>query len=404
MEIDITKELTRSIISVVRHKEFYGHVVQQFQKVFVEGNHFVETAAVGRMKGERFVKLFYNRDYFKQLYEESFNKIGDERKALVEGRLLASGATEHEILHVVFGHLGMVYSDVTRGGVAMDLVVNPCIPKERRHESWLMPDMYGLPEGKNSKWYYEKLKSNKKYQDDCRSGVFGAGGFLSWVIGSHSMWGDIQKDSIVKEILKDIVRKARENTSSDGWSGLSDKIREKIECFIETTAPKVPWARVFRNFCGSSERSVLEYTMSRTSRRFGTRPGTRIRDMLSVGVIIDTSASISDDDLKLFFNEVRWIWRGGVTVRIFEADTSIKNDYDFNGRFTGEVSGRTGTNLEVPIMSVDAMRRYDCIVYFTDFVAARIRRKPRTPVLWVLSNPPKEEMWPCDWGRAVIIE
>ena len=56
-EIDIKKELIKSIISMVRHKEFYGHVVQQFEKVFVSGMHPINTAAVGRFPGDRFIKL-----------------------------------------------------------------------------------------------------------------------------------------------------------------------------------------------------------------------------------------------------------------------------------------------------------------------------------------------------------
>lgn len=402
MEIDIKKELTRSIISVVRHKEFYGHVVQQFQKVFVKGKHFVETAAVGRMPGERFIKLFYNEDYFRWLYDEQLEKKKDNRQALRGGRLLASGATEHEILHVVFGHLDIIYKDNTRGNVAKDLVVNPCLPEERRHEGWLMPDRYELPLGKTSKWYYDNLKDNKKYQEDCKNGVFGIDGALSWIDSSHSMWGEIQGDSIAKEILKDIVRKAKDNTSAEGWGKLGSNVKEKVDVLLETRPPKIPWTRVFRNFCASSEESVLEYTMSRISRRFGTRPGTRRRDLLNIAVIVDTSASISDDDLRVFFNEIRWIWRGGAKVRVFEADTAVRNDYDFRGKFTGEVAGRMGTNLEVPLMTVDE-KRYDCIVYFTDFEAGKILRRPRTPVLWVLSDPPSEDKWPCEWGKAVKI-
>ena len=72
MELDIRKELLRSIISVVRHKEFYGHVVQQFEKVFVSGDHPIDTAAVGQYPNDRFIKLTYNTDYFKKLYKEKF--------------------------------------------------------------------------------------------------------------------------------------------------------------------------------------------------------------------------------------------------------------------------------------------------------------------------------------------
>jgi len=401
MKLDIRKELLRSIISVVRHKEFYGHVVQQFEKVFVSGNHRIKTAAVGRYRGDRFIKLTYNEDYFRAIYEEQIGP--DQRKGLRSARLIASGATEHEILHVVFNHLVIRYPDKLRGDVAMDCVVNCNIPKERRHDNWIMPDRYGLPEGKSSKWYYENLKGNDKFNKDREDGVFGVEGILSWLSEGHSMWGDLDKDPVAKEFLKDVIRKAKENTSSEGWGKLGVNIKDAIDGLLEWHPPQIPWSRVFRSFCASSEESYLEYTMSRESKRFGTRPGIRKRDRLRVAVIVDTSGSIDDGQLRDFFNEVRWIWRNGAKVRVFEADTDVRDDYEFRGNFKGSVHGRGGTNLEQSLVVVDPLR-FDCIVYCTDFEAPRIVRRFRTPVLWVLSDAPEDQSsWPCGWGRAVRI-
>lgn len=398
------KELLRSIISVVRHKEFYGHVVQQFEKVFVEGDHRVSTAAVGRYPGDRFIKLTYNVDYFRGIYEE-YMRNEDHGDGLRKGRLVSSGGSEHEILHVVLNHLVLDYPDKLRRDVAMDFVVNQNIPEDRRHPNWLMPDRYGLPGGKSSKWYYDNLKGNQKFEKDRASGAFGPGGVLSWLPEGHSMWGDLCKDPVAREFLKDVIRKARENTSAEGWGKVGADIREFVDGLLAWRPPQVPWGRVFRSFCASAEDSYLEYTMSRESRRFGTRPGIRRRDRLHVAVIVDTSGSIDDGQLRDFFNEVRWIWRNGAVVHVFEADTDIREDYAFRGRFTGEVRGRGGTNLEVPLTRVDKMRRFDCIVYCTDFEAGAISRRPRTPVLWVLSDAPEDRAaWPCDWGAAVRID
>jgi len=403
-ELDIRKELLRSIISVVRHKEFYGHVVQQFEKVFVSNPHRISTAAVGRYPGDRFIKLTYNEDYFRGVYDE-YMKGSDQREGLRKGRLVASGASEHEILHVVLNHLVIAYPDKLRGDVAMDLVVNQNIPGERLHASWLMPERYGLPNGENSKWYYEQLRGNDKFNADRASGAFGPEGVFSWLAESHSLWGGLDGDPVAREFLKDVIRKARDNTSSEGWGKVGSDIREFVDGLLQWRPPQIPWSRVFRNFCASAEDSCLEYTMSRLSRRFGTRPGIRRRDRLHVAVIVDTSMSIDREQLRLFFNEIRWIWRNGAVVHVFEADTAIKDDYEFRGSFTCEVAGRGGTNLEVPLTQVDKMRRFDCIVYCTDFEAPAISRRPRTPVLWVLSDAPEDRSaWPCDWGAAVRIE
>jgi predicted metal-dependent peptidase len=404
--LDIRQELIRSVISVVRHKEFYGHIVQQFEKVFVDGEHPIKTAAVGRAPGERFIKLFYNEDYFRGLYDEQFEAARsseDSRKALYKARLIASGATEHEILHVVFDHLSRKFPDKLRGAIAMDCVVNPNIPEERRHSTWIMPKRYGFPDGQTSKWYYDHLKGNQQFEQDRANGVYGHEGVLSWLEGSHEMWDNLEGDTTAREFIKDVIRKAKENTSAEGWGKVGANIKEQIDKFLTWTPPKIPWSRVFRNFCASAEESLLEYTMSRESRRFGTRPGTRKRDRLRIAVIVDTSGSIDEEQLKMFFNEVRWIWRNGAMVHVFEADTDVKDDYEFRGEFTGVVHGRGGTNLQRPLEEVDP-QRFDCIVYCTDFQAGKITRRFRTPVLWVLSNAPPREHWPCTWGHAAIID
>jgi len=150
-DIDIRKELYRSIISVVRHKEFYGHVVQQFQKVFVRNPHRIDTAGVGRSKGDRFIKLFYNEDYIQGLYDEQLAEKSDYREAIKHGRLYASGVSEHEILHVVSNHLVIMYPDPIRGNVAKDCVVNQYIDEDRRHPTWIMPQRYDLPPFRTSK-------------------------------------------------------------------------------------------------------------------------------------------------------------------------------------------------------------------------------------------------------------
>ena len=49
----VIKELIKGIVHIARHKEFYGHIVQQLEKVWVHGNHRVPTACVGRFPGER---------------------------------------------------------------------------------------------------------------------------------------------------------------------------------------------------------------------------------------------------------------------------------------------------------------------------------------------------------------
>ena len=161
--VDVYKEVVRGIVDIARHKEFYGHVLQQFERVFVGDDHPVQTAAVGRIPGDRFIKMYLSRKFFQSLFDEH----GKEK-----GWTYMLGVLEHEILHLVFGNLFLKFQDKTRGNVAMDLSVNSFIPNDTLPGGYLSPEQYGFEKGKSSLWYYTHLQGNQKYQKQCENGEF----------------------------------------------------------------------------------------------------------------------------------------------------------------------------------------------------------------------------------------
>jgi predicted metal-dependent peptidase len=391
-KVDIQKELIKGIIHIARHKEFYGHVVQQFQKVYVRHPHHVPTAAVGRFPGEKFIKLWLNLDYFGSLYEEK----GKEAWNYV------LGAEEHEIVHSVSGHLTLHFDDKIRGNISCDLAVNSHLLANQIHESWPTAESYGFPKGKAAVWYYNNLKDNAKFQQQLKSGAFGVGGVMEWLGKSHRGWEELEKDPVAKEFVKDILRKAKE-LCNNNYGNIPSDIVEMIEEMLKRERPVIPWNHVLRMFCASATESVLEYTMRRESKRYGTRPGTRKGDVLNLVICLDTSGSISPEQLKLFFNEVRWIWKNGAIVSIVEADCAVaRGPYKYNGKWNGEVHGRGGTDLEPALALVEG--KYDACIYFTDFYAPPVSRVYRIPTLWVLTTELEKSQYPVQWGRHIKIE
>ena len=159
------KEIIKGIVHLSRHKEFYGHIVQQLQKVYVCGNHIIQTASVGRFPGERFIKMHLNLDFFHEIVKQ-----GDRE---VSWRHIC-GVLEHEIIHIVFGHLFMRFEDRLRGNVAMDCVVNAILEPEAKGDrlpnSFVHPTHYGFPTDKSTMWYYTHLRENEKYKQQCAQG------------------------------------------------------------------------------------------------------------------------------------------------------------------------------------------------------------------------------------------
>lgn len=391
---DVAKHLLKGVVHLARHKEFYGHIIQQFQKVYVDGDHRVETAAVGRVQGDRFIKLYLNEDFFGKIVAENSRE---------ESWRYILGVLEHEVLHVVFGHLFLRFQDGTRGNVAMDLVVNSVMKKESLPGNFVHPDKYGFPEDKSAMWYYTHLRDNETYKKQCKSGAFGVGGVMSHIMSSHGMWDDVKDDLMAQEFAKDIVRKARDLCGKN-YGDLPGRVIDQIAGLLTRGKPIVPWAKVLRIFCASAAESVLDYTVKRISRRFGTRPGTRKGDVLNLAVAVDTSMSIDTWQLKMFWNEIKWIRSNGTTVSVYECDTEIseRSPIKFTGKWDGTVHGRGGTDLEPVLKAVEG--KYDALIYFTDFEAPKITTRYRIPILWVLTHEVAREDFAYPWGKHIKIE
>jgi len=393
--IDVKREIVCGVVDLIRHKQFYGHILQQLDKIFISGKvgpFGTKTMSVGKRRGDILVKLFINEDYVKRLFANHGDKDG-------WNYLIA--ALEHEVLHLVFDHLTLTFSDKLRGNVAVDLVVNSCIEKDRIGEGWLTPEMYGFEPNKSAFWYYQNLQGNSTFQQQCAQGQFGAQGLFSDAVDSHKIWEEARKDPVLAEFVKDIVRQAKE-LCNKSYGSIPGKVLEQIEDILRKKKQIVPWQRVLRLFCASSTESVIDFTMKRVSRRFGTRPGSRKGDVLNLAVAVDTSGSISDRQLLLFFNEIRWIWKNGAIVTVYEADCDVQSVYEFRGKFNGKVHGRGGTDLEPVLKEVEG--RYDALIYFTDFYAPPIAKRYGIPTLWVLTTELSRDKFPYKWGKFIKIE
>jgi predicted metal-dependent peptidase len=407
---NIKKMLVRAIVEIARDKEFYGHIIQQFQRIHVKAPHPITTAAVGRVEGGRFVKLYLCDEYFVNLIKDEVKKAiaGKDpktpaMKAQADGERAGwrytLGAMEHEIMHVALGHIFMKFDDPKRGNYAMDCVVNSYLKSNQLHESWIHPSRYGLETGKSTIWYYKQLEKNEQYNKDVAKGEVGDG--MIDPDTAHSLWEDIKDDPMTKEFVKDIVRKSKDMCNGS-YGNVPGDIMETVNEQLKRKKPMVPWNHVLRMFAAMATDSILDYTQKRVSRRFGTRPGTRKGDVLDLALIIDTSMSMSLDHLKLLWGEVFWIWKNGAKVTVYECDTYVHKPIKYKGKWDGKVHGRGGTYFDLALAAVEK-NRHDAAIYFTDGYAPKVKKRFRIPVLFVLTTDLPPEQYPYQWGKTVKI-
>lgn len=142
--------------------------------------------------------------------------------------------------------------------------------------------------------------------------------------------------------------------------------------------------------------------MKRVSKRFGTRPGTKIKRFQKLAVAIDTSGSINIDDFNDFFGEIHSMWRFGAEIDILECDAEIQKKYSYRGRIPEFIHGGGGTSFDPVFEHIKSNRfeRYDGCIYLTDGYAPEPTIKPPCKVFWCITK--DGEIGPhLKFGRAV---
>jgi predicted metal-dependent peptidase len=144
--------------------------------------------------------------------------------------------------------------------------------------------------------------------------------------------------------------------------------------------------------------------MKRISKRYGTRPGTRIKRYSKLAIALDTSGSVDDDTLSTFFSEIHSIWKHGAEVVIIECDAEVQQTYPYRGQTPQDVAGRGGTAFD-PVfehLNQNRQQQFDGCIYLTDGWADTPEVRPPCKVLWVICADGTDEY--VNFGPAIQLQ
>ena len=380
---DVHEELSRCIIQMLFKEPFFNHLLSGVVRVVTEK---VPTAAVS-FSGTR-IQLLVNESFFLKELRSQTNRVA---------------VIKHEALHLLFKHLfrmDLGNYDRSLFNIAADLVVNQFIG------SWKLPDSavtlstfpdLGLEQNQTVEWYYEKLINLRDAGSDSNPSPKSAD-VLSKILdktihGDHSYWGlskdaKGQADAYAAETELDrMIIQARERTPFKYHGTIPGEINALIDSMIESRKPKVDWRRVLRIFASNSRRTYIFSTIHRISKRYGTRPGIKVKQFQKIVVAVDTSGSVSDTDLSVFFAEIDAMYRQGAEIEVIECDAEVQRTYNYKGQLPTEVSGRGGTVFD-PVFAFlrsNRLTHYDGCIYLTDGYAEEPSIRPPCPLLWVIT-------------------
>lgn len=397
--VNVADEVSRGIVALLLKEPFYGHLLSGVVRRIDDK---VGTAAVSLTPHG--LHLIVNPEFFMKELKK------DERVAVIK----------HEALHLLFRHLYrplIQRGDAKLFNIAADLVVNQHVAP------WPLPEMavtlrtfpdMGLEANQTLEWYYEKLKSlneamqSGKFTDSPQSeealervmGEPQQGDHSFWFAGGGEGFGEAGPEGqgggaeltegLRRAMESDLERhllRARDHSASKGWGNLPAQIRTELEAIAQRRKPQIDWKRTLRLFASSGYRTEVVATQRRMSKRFGTFPGIRIRRKQRLAVVIDTSGSIGDEVLEVFFREIHGIWKNDAEVMVVECDADVQRTYDYKGRTPKAVEGGGGTRFDPALAWVSNARNgtFDACIYLTDGYASEPEVRPRCPMLWVIT-------------------
>lgn len=379
----ILEEVSQTAIALLLREPFYAHLLGSINKEIVGTGHEVDSLAVG--PGRMSLTLFVNADFW------------DGTLTAPEHRY---GVLKHEMLHLVFKHLLVDAQnlDPLLLNISFDLVVNQYIDRAQLPDDSVFlesfPDLQLQP-GQTWYYYYKQIETARDGgQQGDKAGSPSAEQLQNISADSHGLerhqpWRELRsrselEKSIVDTHVESLLRNAQQRTSAQAWGALPGDIREILP--REQGRPaELPWRMVLRLFAGNASHTRLQNTLKRSSKRFGTTPGIKIRRRHRLLVAVDTSGSIGQAELDVFFKEIFFLWRAGAEVEVVECDTRIQQRYAYRGQTPGQVAGRGGTDFNEALTLANRLRP-DGLIYFTDGYADTPAVKPRIPVLWILTK------------------
>jgi predicted metal-dependent peptidase len=463
---------------LIKHHAFFGHIMANMVRV-ADSNVRVLSLSItseGRMS------LHYNLEDIKHEIEE--NKISLKNLTAMVQHTIYHLINEHFIRKVDGKYekwLMTPAGPVELFSLASDIAINQYIQDLPESAVTLKTFEDALPPEENAEYYYKVLlknaKDNKKDMENQMNGSVEFGdaegalyfksdeknkeerdkqreeqmadmldklpfnkneekktegegerqpGMNGMLVDDHT-WNTIKNTptDIVRNAVKDMVKKAYHRAKYGG--GGIGTMPAGVERMIEESFKKpYNFRPLLKRFVDSHLFSHHESTRRKPNRRFGyVYPGRKSVMKAKVGVIGDTSGSMSEEELGMIVKNIEDINQYAQVI-LFEVDAAIHNITEFNPKkFKKTLSGGGGTTFTDVFKVIENYSQHKGLLdglpegskrkahqYIRDMKVLIIitdggvfglpKKKPSIPVMWALTR--RCESKPVSWGKEIYLD
>jgi predicted metal-dependent peptidase len=428
----LQKDLSLICKDLMLEQPFYGLLLLNLNKKFVT-NSKVKTAGVGT-NGISYV-LLINPEFWTSLSQE-------HKKGLLQHELMHIA-----FFHCTeFKHL----ANHELANIAQDMEINQHIDEQYLPDNGVNIDIYNqegynLEPFKGANYYYKELEEQAKQKqkqnpppctipdddnsDQCTNGEnpdsesdsqsdnsdssedskdpsneFGYDDLLDAIDAKGSLidsdgnktempehsWDDFEdlgeaETKLIDRAITAVLSEVAEQTLKMRGT-VPGHIAERIEAMNKVEPPKFNWRSFLKRYIGQSTKYNIKKTKRKKSKRFELDFGMKVESFSHVLLAIDSSASVSTNEVKEFLNEIHHMNKSGHDFTLVFADTTMGKPFKYKRNQPVDIEGRGGTDFNEVVNYFNTSKsKYSTLIYLTDGEAPAPEAKIKN-VLWVLSS------------------
>ena len=314
------------------------------------------------------------------------------------------GTIAHELAHCFLNHIPRRHNrNPKRWNVACDYAVNDLITKQVTDKNGATYPEFVLPQGSlwSSEWADKHVEYIYNHLPSDNSDEPG---------DSHEQWEnwgqgeDGNGDGDVNNGGADLEQQWREATAQ---AANAARMRGKLPGHIEEAVggvlqPKLDWKTILREMitsCAKSDFTIFPCNKKHIYRGF-VLPGITGEE-INICVVIDTSGSVSNDEMKEFLSEVRGICDSysDYTIHLITCDAQIHQQLEITpmDELPTVLQGRGGTDFHPPFEAANKLDGITALVYLTDLMGPFPDKEPEYATIWVAT----EEL-PVPFGTRIL--
>lgn len=203
--------------------------------------------------------------------------------------------------------------------------------------------------------------------------------------GATGLW---EENDIAMEELNSLI-KDYASRGEKSWGSLEGHLKDQI---LASLNAKIDYRKVLKNFRASILSEKKHLTRFKPSRRFGFEyMGSKREFTTKLLLAIDTSGSISNQNLKNFYGVINKFFKYGIeSIDVLNFDCELQGEpVSFKKRQTSFIiSGRGGTDFQPVFDYAKDHPEYDGVIILTDGYANHPQKKSGTKAkfVWVLPS------------------